>query len=188
MRRALQACLPLVIILTGCAREVDTFRPRIIVTQPEAGSVSRQTNTIVRGYVMDDTAVSEVLVNGVRVPTRGSRKIVSFAFRTSVAGNRADYVIEARDTSGHTAKLNLPLRYDGTPPKLEITKFEREGNTMRVTGTATDDTKVASITVDGGRLGVGSGQRVPFYAEATGVWVDIVVKDAAGNTTRKRVQ
>lgn len=177
------------VVLAGCAREADTFRPRIVVTEPAAGSVSRQNSSVVRGYVIDDKAVREVRVNGQPLTLReGSRKIVPFAFKTSTTSNRANYIIEASDNAGLSAKVELPLRYDPNPPKLEITKFEREGNTLRVTGVATDDVKVATISVDGSRLGITTGRRVPFYAESTGQYADIVVTDAAGNTTKKRVQ
>lgn len=177
------------VLLGGCAREVDAFRPRVIITEPEASTISRQTSAVVRGYAMDDTGVRQILVNGQPLKLReGSRKIVPFAFKTAVAGQSANYTIEAIDDSGQRTRVELPLRYDPVPPKLEITKFEREGKTMRVTGIATDNTKVVSVTVDGGKLGVSAGRRVPFYAEATGVYVDIVVTDAAGNKQSKRVQ
>ena len=191
MYRALQACLTFAcaIMLAGCAREADTFQPRIIITQPEVGSISRQNSSIVRGYVMDDRGVESIRVNNQPLQLReGSRKIVPFAFKTSTTTNRADYVIEATDSAGHTVKVELPLRFDPNPPKLEITKLERDGTTLRITGVATDDVKVAAITVDGSKLGVSGRRSVPFYAESTGQYVDVVVTDVAGNKTTKRVQ
>lgn len=182
------AALTVTALLASCAREADTFRPRIIITQPEAGSVSRQASTIVKGYVMDDHGVAELLVNGRRVATTGSGKIAAFQFRTEIASNRTNYTLKATDTSGQSITVDLPLRFDPNPPTLDVTKFEKEGTTLRVTGTATDDVKVASITVDGSRLTITPGRRVPFYAEATGIYVDIVVTDAAGNKFSRRVQ
>lgn len=195
MRRALQARtlgvpgVLLAVTLAGCSREADSFRPRIIITQPEAGAITRATDTVVRGYAVDDGGISSVRVNGTAVPRRGGTpKIYSFAFKTATKGTTANYVIEAIDFSGRATKLTLPLRYDTKAPELEISKFEREGNTMRVTGVATDDFKVTAITIDGSRLSITPGRRVPFYAEATGEFVEIVVTDAAGNKTQQRGQ
>ncbi|AFZ66025.1 hypothetical protein [Deinococcus peraridilitoris] len=191
MFRAPRACLLLLglAMLGSCARQTDAFQPRIIITEPAAGSVSRQNSTVVRGYAMDDRAIAQIRVNGQPLTLReGSRKIVPFAFRTSTTSNRADYSIEAVDEGGLSTKIALPLRYDPNPPKLEITKFEREGETLRVSGVATDDVKVTSISVDGSKLGLGASRRVPFFAESTGKFMDIVVTDAAGNKVSRRVQ
>ncbi len=196
MRRALQArLLPLgfltlgPLVLGSCAREGDAFRPHIIITEPEAGSVSRQNSSVVRGYAIDDQEVASLVVNGtaLKLPA-GKRKIVPFAFKTSATSDRAEYTIAATDNAGRSAKLILPLRYDPNPPTIEITKLERDGGVLRVTGVATDDVKVASVTVDGSKLSVSPGRRVAFYAEALGTTVDVVVLDAAGNQTVKRVQ
>ena len=191
MRRVLQACFLAagLLGLGGCARQDDTFRPHIIITQPEAGSVSRQNSSVVRGYAIDDQAIAGLSVNGtaLKLPT-GRRKIVPFAFKASATSNRADYTIEATDNAGERAKLTLPLRYDPNPPSIEITKVERDGGALRVTGVASDDVKVASVTVDGSKLSVSPGRQVPFYAEASGDAVDVTVMDAAGNTTVKRVR
>lgn len=189
MRRALQASLLPLGLLGGCARQDDAFRPHVIITEPEAGSVSRQNSSVVRGYAIDDQAIVSVRVNGtaLKLPS-GSHKIVPFAFKTSATSTRADYTIEAADNMGHSAKVTLPLRYDPNPPKIEIGKLERDGGTLRITGVASDDVKVASVTVAGSKLSVSPGRRVPFYAEASGSSVDVVVLDAAGNRTVKRVR
>lgn len=195
MRRALQprpvllAGVLLAVTLAGCSREVDAFRPHLVITQPEAGAIARSADTVVRGYAVDDEGIASVRVNGTAVERRGgTAKIYPFAFKTATSGTTANYVIEAADLSGRSTKLSLPLRYDSKAPELEITKFEREGTTMRVTGIATDDFKVTSISIDGSRLSITAGRRVPFYAEATGEWVDIVVTDAAGNKVQQRAQ
>lgn len=185
----LPTILGLALLLSGCAREADTFSPHIMITEPEAGSVSRTTGTVVRGYVMDDHGVRIVRVNGRPVERRGgTAKIYPFAFRTSATNANADYNIEAEDSSGRRVTVELPIRYDDTAPTLTITKFEREGVTLRVTGVAEDNLKVASITVDGNRLGVSASRRVPFYAESSGEFVDVVVTDSAGNQKRQRVR
>ena len=189
MRRPFLALL-LPGVLAGCARQESSFRPHIIITQPEAGAVSRRAQIVVRGYVLDDGAVTRVRVNGTDLPLRaGSPKIRPFQFNASAgSGGSGDYLIEATDRGGLTSTLKLPIRYDATPPKLDISKIERDGAKLRLTGLATDDTKVVSVAVDGSKLSVPPGRRVPFYAEASGASVAVVVTDAAGNTTKRRVR
>lgn len=192
MRRFLLALLLLPAALAGCARQESSFRPHIVIMQPEAGAVSRRAQIVVRGYVLDDGAVARVRVNGVDLPLRaGSAKIRPFQFNASAGSGGSgsgDYLIEATDGDGLTTSLKLPIRYDATPPQLDISKIERDGATLRITGTATDDTKVVSVAVDGSKLSVPPGQRVPFYAQASGTSVAVVVTDAAGNVTSKRVR
>jgi hypothetical protein len=183
--------LPLasLLLLGGCARQADEFPPKVMITEPAAGAFSRTTSTVVRGYALDDHGIAAIRVNGTPLGlSGGSRKIVPFAFRTSVNANRANYEIQVTDTSGLSTKAELPLRFDPNPPKIDVSKVERDGDTLRISGVATDDSRVASVVVDGSRLGVAPGQKVPFYAEATGASVEVVVTDAAGNTARQRVR
>lgn len=192
MRRAAPlplALLPCVLLLGACARPTDDFKPRIVVVQPDSGSVSRQSSLVVKGYVLDDERVASLSVNGQPLAlTEGSAKIRPFSFRTQIGSGRAKYTLEARDGAGHLTTLVLPLQYDATPPGLTIDKVERDGTTIRLSGVATDNLKVASISVDGNRLSTGTGTRVPFFAETTGAYADVEVRDAAGNVTKKRVQ
>lgn len=190
MRRA--ALLPLLLAapaLGACDRSADTFQPRIVITSPDGGGVSQSRNFVVKGYVIDDQGVSELTVSGRALPlTAGSRKIAYFQFQTQVTGNRGEYTLRARDAAGNESTLRLPVSVDGTNPVLKVTRFERERNVVRVTGVATDENRVAQVIVDGNRLNVTPGRRVDFYAETTGVYADIEVRDAAGNVTKLRAR
>lgn len=192
MRRA--ALLPFVVLpwallFASCARPTDDFKPRIVVVQPESGAVSRQASLVVKGYVLDDERVASLTVNGQALAlTQGSPKIRPFSFRTQIGTGKAKYTLEARDGAGHVTTLDLPLQYDPIPPQLTVSKVEHDGNTIRISGVATDNVKVAYISVDGNRLSLGTGVRVPFFAETTGQYADVEVRDAAGNVTKKRVQ
>lgn len=184
----LLACALLILSLGACARQQDDFKPRIVITEPAAGSVSRASDTVVRGYVIDDIGVAKVQVDDTTLPTQGSRRIASFGFKTKVSGARAKYTIRATDVSGLSTTLELPLRFDGEAPTFKISKFERQGKTIRITGTASDNTKVVYVGVDGNRIAINPGRAVSFYAETTGIWADLEVRDAAGNVTKQRLR
>ncbi|MEF2280295.1 hypothetical protein V3W47_18530 [Deinococcus sp. YIM 134068] len=190
MRRA---ALPLLLLvapaLGACNRTADTFQPRIVITRPEGGGVSPARNFVVKGYVLDDQGVDSLTVSGRNVPlTAGSRKIGYFEFKTQVTGSRGEYTLRARDEAGNESTLVLPVNVDGAGPIISVTRFERERNIVRVTGVATDDNRVAQILVDGNRLNITPGRRVDFYAETTGIYADLEVRDAAGNVTKFRAQ
>ena len=160
-----------------------------MVTNPDGGGASTTRSFVVSGYVLDDTGVKSVEVQGVNVPLQApGEKIQPFSFRTLIQGEKATYSIRATDTSGNVSTLNLPVRVDAVRPSVKVTRLEREGKTIRVSGVATDDQKVAQVSVDGSRLNITPGTRVEFYAETNGLYADIVVRDAAGNTAKLRAQ
>ncbi len=188
MRRShlLLAALPPLLI--GCARELDQFKPHIIITSPESGAVSAGKSFVLKGYVLDDRAVAMLRVQGQPVPIKAGSKIAPFTYQTSIGGKAATYSIVALDTSGNKATLNLPLKVDNTPPTIRVTKFERDGNTIRVSGVATDNSSVAQVSVDGSVINIMPGTTTEFYAETSGEYADIQVKDGAGNLTKLRAR
>ncbi|ABF45086.1 MULTISPECIES: PilN domain-containing protein [Deinococcus] len=187
MRRAPLALLLLAPLLGGCTRTADTFKPRIVITSPDGGGVSRERSFTVRGYVLDDQGVAQITVDGKAIPIQpGSRKIANFAFQTQLTAERGQYTIRARDKAGNESTLVLPVAVDTTPPAVQVTRFERDGNVVRVTGVATDNNRVAQVSVDGNRLNITPGARVEFYAETSGSFADIQVIDGAGNVAKLR--
>ncbi|EYB67949.1 hypothetical protein DEIPH_ctg031orf0098 [Deinococcus phoenicis] len=189
MRRAAPVLLLLAPLLGGCARTTDTFRPRIVVTSPDGGGVSQSRSFTVQGYVLDDQGVTQVTVDGKAIPIKpGSYKIANFAFQAQIEGARGQYTIGARDKAGNKSTLVLPVAVDSTPPAVKVTRFERSGNVIRVTGVATDNSRVTQVIVDGNRLNITPGTRVDFYAETTGSYADLQVVDGAGNVTKLRAR
>lgn len=174
--------LGLSVLLAGCSPRQDTFKPLIVITSPDGGSASATRSFLVKGYVVDDQGVRTLEVQKVAVKLDApGEKIQPFSFRTLIQGQKADYLIRAIDTSGNVATLTLPVRVDTVKPSVKVTKLEHDGQTLRVTGVATDDQKVAQVIVDGNRLNISPGARVEFYAETTGTLAEIEVRDAAGN-------
>lgn len=179
------ACL----LLASCAARTDTFKPRIVVTAPDGGGASTSRSFVVSGYVLDDQGVRSLAVEGTDVTLQApGEKIQPFSFRTLIQGASASYSIRATDTSGNVSTLVLPVRVDTVKPKINVTRVERDGQIIRVSGVATDDQKVAQVIVDGNRLNITPGRRVEFYAETNGKYADIQVRDAAGNTVKLRTQ
>ncbi|WP_034384588.1 hypothetical protein [Deinococcus sp. YIM 77859] len=189
MRRLPLALLLLVPLLGGCARTTDTFKPRIVITSPDGSGVERARTFTVKGYVLDDQGVKRITVDGKSIALQpGSRKIAHFSFEAQATGTRRQYTIGAVDFAGNKSTLVLPIAVDSTPPTVRVTRFERDGNLIRVTGVATDNQRVAQVVVDGNRLNITPGTQVDFYAETTGVYADLQVTDGAGNVTRLRAE
>lgn len=187
MRCAPLALLLLAPLLGSCTRTTDTFKPRIVITSPDGGDVGRVRSFTVKGYALDDQGVAQITVDGKAIPIQpGSRKIAYFQFPAQLAGARRQYTVRARDKAGNESTLVLPIAVDTTPPAVQVTRFKRAGNVVRVTGVATDNNRVAQVSVDGNRLNITPGTRVDFYAETTGNYADLQVTDGAGNVTKLR--
>lgn len=175
--------------LVGCARQSDTFQPRIVVTSPQGGGVAKAENLFLKGYVIDDRGAIQLTINGQAVPLEsGSTKIRYFSYQPEIAANQNSFTFKARDRAGNESTLTMDLELDPQAPKVNVTSFERFGNTIRVAGVATDNDRVAEVLVDGRRLNIAVGQKVTFYAETQGIYADITVIDRAGNATERRVQ
>jgi len=176
-------------LLASCAARSDAFKPRIVVTSPDGGAASNTGSFVVSGYVLDDQGVRSLKVQGVNVPLEAAgEKIQPFSFRTLIRGANATYTIEATDVSGNTSTLPFQVRVDTVKPGVKVTRLERSGQTIRLSGVATDDQKVVEVMVDGTRLNITPGARVEFYAETSGVYADVSVRDAAGNVVKLRAR
>ncbi|MBB6097454.1 hypothetical protein HNR42_000871 [Deinobacterium chartae] len=177
----------LLALLAGCARQSDGFKPKILITSPSEGSISRTGITRVQGYAYDNDGITSLRVNGQELldtpalrDERG-KKIVRFEFKTQGGRGQIAYRLEARDALGSTATKELPLRVDVKPPVIELTRVELEDGTLRVVGTVTDNVKVNTVSVNGVQLNVPAAARVPFYAEVSGSSATVTAVDAAGN-------
>lgn len=179
----------LLLLLPSCERNIDHFPPRIVITHPEGRGASQTRSLIVKGYVLDDVGISKITVDGQPVQIKpGSRKIARFEFQATIEGQKDEFKIRAVDQSGHESTLPLPVSIDKIKPKLSLKSFERVGNTVRVSGVATDNLMVSQILIDGGRLNIKPGKRVEFFAETKGVYADVKVLDSALNAVMIRAK
>ncbi|MDV6373956.1 hypothetical protein [Deinococcus arenicola] len=175
------------LLLNGCARTTDTFKPRISITS--TGGVSKDNSVLVDGYALDDTGVTQITVDGKAIPILpGSRKLAHFQFNAKIQGTQGKSTVAARDAAGNESTLAVPITVDAVKPTIQVTQFEKSGTAIRVSGVAGDNTGVAQVLVDGNRLNITPGPRVEFFAETTGIWADITVIDVAGNQTTQRAR
>ena len=188
MRRShlLLAALPLLLI--GCSREVDQFKPHIIITNPEGGAISANKSFRLKGYVLDDRAVALLRVQGEKVPIKAGSKIAPFTYQASLKGNASILSLVALDSSGNKTTLDLPLQIDTAPPVIRVTNLERDGKIIRVSGVVTDNLSVAQVSVDGSVINTAPGISTEFYAETSGEYADIQAKDSAGNVAKLRAR
>ncbi len=183
----LPALLP-ALLLAGCARTVDQFKPQIVITTPQGGAVSVKKNVVLKGYVLDDRGVASFKVQGRAVPVKGKTRISYFTYQTNISDKETIITLEAADNAGNVSKLRVPIVVDSQPPKITVTKLEKEKKTIRVSGVVTDNTSVIHVSVDGNVLNIAPGPSTDFYAETTGNYADIIAKDGAGNTATLRAR
>lgn len=188
MRRFLPLALLPALLLAGCARTVDQFKPQIVITSPQGGAVSANKSFTLRGYVLDDRSVSSLKVQGHAVPVKGGSHITPFSYQTTISGKETTLKIEAKDSAGNVSKLDMPITVDTQAPKITVTKMEKEGKTIRLSGVVTDNTAVVQVIVDGNVLNITSGPSTEFYAETSGIYADIQAKDGAGNAATLRAR
>lgn len=184
---------PLLVLLAlglgGCARPTDTFTPRIVIGGPGGSAVSQSRTPTVRGYALDDVGVTRVTVDGKAMPLQaGSRKIAVFSFQPAIQGDRGQYTVRAYDAAGHVGELSGSVRVDAQKPQIQVTSLERSGRQIRVNGVAVDAGGVTAVSVDGQALSIQPGSRVAFSGQTSGVYADITVRDAAGNTATLRAR
>ena len=140
----------------------DTTPPTLIVNQPANGTTVYTDHVTVSGSASDSSGIRSVTVNGVSVTLSNG------TFGTTVWLNEGDnsIVVSAVDDSSNlntktvTRIVNYVILPDTTPPSITIS-FPTQGmniissdNTIHVTGSATDDTGIYSISVNGSVIAV----------------------------------
>lgn len=128
---------------------LDTTVPIITLISPTTGQVLGATPATVSGTVADASGVSSLTVNGVSVP------VINGAFSAQVPLNAGDNTINitATDGAGNAVSTATRVTLDTAPPQLRITSpvegLLTKTPALTLTGTATDDVAVASVTVNG---------------------------------------
>jgi hypothetical protein len=190
VRHLLIICL--LLSLAACARDTDSFSPQIVITSPSSGAVTPSPNLEIKGYVIDDSGVQKLVLNGqqdlmAKPPLNAyvGRKMVKFSIplRDIEVGSNT-FELRALDINGREGKRELELRVDNQKPKVEIDTLSGQENTVTISGRATDNIKVLRVSVNGAALNVSPASSVTFYASVPRTrYVRIVVEDSVGNKT-----
>lgn len=183
-------CLP----LAGCLDRSDSMAPIVSITEPKSGTTRTTDNLTIVGYAMDDSGVQAIRINGTDVlgdaayaGERG-KKLIRFRFTVSgLSDGNVTSTIDVTDVAGRTSSLNYQLTIDNTPPTVDVSAVTDIGNgQVHVEGRAQDNTRVASITIDGQPLAFTPGPDVPFSVDvASTADGAVVVEDSAGNQVRR---
>ncbi len=170
--------------------------PIVSITEPKSGTTRSTDNLNIVGYAMDDSGVAAIRINGTDVLNdpayageRGER-LIRFRFTVgSLQDGEVSTTIDVTDVHGRTSVLNYQLTIDNTPPTLEITRAEAmSGGQYRVEGTATDNTRVAKIEINGQPLAFTPGPEVRFAVDvAAQADRSVVVEDSAGNRVSREL-
>lgn len=141
---------------------VDTTAPDLSVTTPSAdGTVSNATTTqTVAGSVSDsESGVASVTVNGTSTPFPGGAFSTSIALvlgANTITVTATDAAGNQRTVSRTVTRLVTPTPPDTTAPSVQITNPSGDRTldvalpyTLTLSGTASDDTSLASVVVNG---------------------------------------
>ena len=166
---------------------VDTIPPQVAFISPADGAVFNTTPISVTGTASDDVALASVTVNGADVGTTGTWSIdIGLTEGSNVI------TVVATDTSGNTATDSIQVTYeilDTTPPELSVTS-PADGATVsstpvNVTGTASDNVGLASVTVNGIPVVVTAGAYSVDVDLIEGVnAITVIATDTSGNTNQ----
>jgi hypothetical protein len=184
--------LGFLVSLASCARDTDSFSPQIVITSPSSGAITPKPNLEIKGYVIDDSGVQKLVLNGqqdlmTKPPLNAfvGRKMVKFSIplRDIEVGSNT-FELRALDINGREGKRELELRVDTKKPTVEIDTLTGQENTVTIAGRASDNIKVLKVTVNGVELNVSPAPSTPFYGVLPRTrYVRLVVEDSVGNKT-----
>jgi len=170
----------------------DVTPPQVQILSPANGATLTSASVTVSGTASDDTALASVTVNGVAA-TLGSG---TFSANVALVAGTNTLTAIAADASGNTASTSIQVTYtppDITPPQVQILSpangASLNGTPVTVSGTASDDTALASVTVNGVPATLGSGTFSASVALVAGSnTLTAIATDASGNTTSTSIQ
>ena len=166
--------------------KVDTIPPQIVLTTPEDGAVLNQKSVVVTGKV---DAGSTVKINGNVAQVDG---LGNFALGIEIVDNPQLINITAIDEAGNSAQKTVSVSLDTVSPPLSISKpamFQQISKLPIVVEGTTE--KGATITVNGNIAIVnetgGFSFSITSAPDSSLFNIEVVAKDAAGNSTKKIV-
>lgn len=166
---------------------LDTVAPVLSILSPPEGAVLTATPTTVTGTVSDDTGIATVTVNGVAATVTNG----NFSASVPLDPGANTLTAVATDTSDNSATVTRQVTYtppDTTPPTVSVDSPSEgavvTGSPVTVSGTVSDDTGVASVTVNGVTATIdGAGFTVQVPVSAGGNTLTVVARDTSDNST-----
>ena len=196
---ARRTLLPLIAswLLTGCIERGDAMPPMVAIIEPRSGITSFSENLRITGCALDDDGIAAIRIDGADFLSspgyegeRGRRLIEFRITVNNVTDGEVAVAIEAEDVAGRTTTLPYRLRLDSTAPTIELTSVTSIGDDrLRVVGVARDNSLLTSIAIAGVPLAFSPAAEHTFRVDvAASGGGEIVVEDAAGNTTRRSLR
>jgi len=175
--------------LTVCGLATDSLAPRLTITAPVPGFITRQGTVDAVGSVIEQTAV-KITVNGLLASlTPGTAGQTGFTVKVPLAAEGPNTLaFVAVDAAGNRTDSTRTVIRDTQPPVVTLTSLPdgatvRADSVLTVTGTITDLTRVTA-NINGQPLAIDSvshafSQRITL---ANGInFVTVTATDAAGN-------
>ena len=177
--------------LTICGMATDSLAPRLTITAPVPGFITRQSTVDAVGIVVEQTAVT-ITVNGQPASvTPGTAGQTSFTARVPLAAEGPNTLaFRAVDAAGNRTDSTRTVIRDTQAPVVTLNSLPdsatvRADSAVTVSGTITDLTKVTA-NVNGQPLAIDSvthafSQRITLSSGTN--FVTVTATDAAGNAT-----
>ena len=166
--------------------KVDTVPPQLVISSPKDNAVLNSKNVSVNGTVDIGATVS---VNGKAATVDSAGHFVA---NVKISGNSAVITIVAKDIAGNTAQKVLHVSVDTTPPKLTVTTplpFQEIHKLPVIVKGVTEPGAI--VTVNDNPVSVDKDGNFSFalsdLTEGKLSIINVVAKDAAGNTTKKMI-
>ncbi len=136
----------------------DLSAPNISINSPADGTYFLNTSFVtLTGSASDDVRVASVYVNGQAAALSGAPAAPSWSAQVALAEGPNTLTATAQDLFGRQAGATITLRLDTEDPDLSITSpqnnsklglAQAEGGALTVTGTASDENGIESLTVN----------------------------------------
>ena len=147
-------------VTPGVDQEVDIGGPTLSLAAPDPGICIDADSVEVSGTATDDVEVASVVVNGVSATLTSTNNSVdpaevSFAVTVPLPVKGPNSVVTvATDTAGKTATDTRTVFNDAGPPTVTFTPddgdvFSLPTSSVNVSGSASDDAGIDSVTVNG---------------------------------------
>ncbi len=167
---------------------VDLLPPTVAITSPSSGAVISSNPITVTGTANDDGQVAALVVNGQSVPLQNG----TFSTSVALAEGFNQITVKATDTTGKTASAAVDVTLDTTPPVIAVAAPSPGQLTnqaqVRVSGTVSDSSGVAQVTLNGLPASVSGSQFSGTVALGEGSnTIAVHAVDVAGNAADANV-